>query len=169
MDDVRATITELYDRAFLMTGSRREAYTRVKSTISTAALAGSGLGLVALTGIVARAVAKNGTAQRSSSLLDDLLRRDVADPRRASNMEAPIDALAGDARRTCLAFVLGCLAPQLRVVFVLTDVCEYAPAQAAALLEISEGACRVRLARARRGVDEFVLPGRRCSCSGTTR
>ena len=84
MDDVREKITELYDRAFLMTGSRREAYTLVKSTLSTAAQVGSGLGLAALTGIVARAVANDGTARRSSSLLDELLGRDVAEPRRAS-------------------------------------------------------------------------------------
>src|SRR5690606_12868975 len=79
--------------------------------------------------------------------------------------QSPIDGdlsrvpvLLWELKRTCLASVLGCLPPGVRVSFIVTDMLGYSPAEAADLLDIRESAFRVRLTRARRRLDDYLAP-----------
>ena len=167
MADERATISTLYAFAFLATGSRGDANALVFVALRTSKRAGTGSALEVLTGIAARAIARASKPRRSFAELDDLLRQEPG-----PEFSQPVDeVVAWEVKRTCLAAVLGCLTATVRVTFLLTDVLGWEPGKAAALLEIEEGAYRVRLARARRAVEGFLGPrcqhvarGNPCSC-----
>ena len=168
MADLRVVVRDLHRCAFLFTGSRAEAPELVSAVVRSAARARSGARFSTLIAAMARTVAKEQRRTTTFSILDDDLRQRP----KITVAIAAIESLAWEAKRTCFARVLGCLSGSLRVAFVLTDVLGFDPAQAAAMLEIEEGAYRVRLARARRNVEGFLAPrcahyarSNPCSCS----
>lgn len=169
-DLVRAELPRLYAFAYVMCGARDEAFAHVRDALR--GLAGDAEAILAadkpgdaLLGRVARAIeeALGRKADKSFQILDDLLRFDETQP---INPEmSPIDGdlsrvpvLLWELKRTCLAWVLRCLPPGVRVSFVVTDLLGYPPARAAELLGIKESAFRVRLTRARRRIEDYLAP-----------
>lgn len=169
-DLVRAELPRLYAFAYVMCGARDEAFAHVRDALR--GLAGDPEAVLtaekpgdALLGRVARAIeeALGRKADQSFVILDNLLRREETQP---INPEMPpiegdlsrVPVLLWELKRTCLAWVLRCLPPGVRVSFVVTDLLGYPPAAAAELLGIKESAFRVRLTRARRRLEDYLSP-----------
>ena len=170
---VRAELPRLYAFAYLMVGARLGAHKQVARALAgladdPAALLTSANPGDFLLSRVARSVerALGRKADQSFVILDNLLRSDATLP--IDPDQSPIDGdlerlpvLLWELKRTCLASVLGCLPPGVRVSFITTDIFGYPPAEAADLLGIRESAFRVRLTRARRRLDDYLAP--RCA------
>lgn len=167
---VSAELPRLFAFAYVMCGARDEAFVHVREALR--GLAGGAAALLAaprpgdvLLGRVARAMeeALGRKADQSFVILDNLLRGEETQP--INPDKPPIDGdlsrvpvLLWELKRTCLASVLGCLPPGVRVSFVVTDLLGYPPAAAAELLGIKESAFRVRLTRARRRLEDYLAP-----------
>lgn len=165
-----AELPRLYAFAYVMCGARDEAYTHVLEAIrdlaadGAAVLAASRPGDVLLGRLARRLEEGLGRkADQSFVILDNLLRSD--ETREIDPYQSPIDGdlsrvpvLLWELKRTCLASVLGCLPPGVRLSFVVTDLLGYTPAAAADLLGIKESAFRVRLTRARRRLEDYLAP-----------
>lgn len=169
-DLVRAELPRLYAFAYMMCGARDEAYVHVREALR--GLAGDADAVLAapkpgdvLLGRLARALedALGRKADHSFVVLDSLLRED--ETREIDPYQSPIDGdlsrvpvLLWELKRGCLASVLGCLPPAVRISFVVTDLFRFPPAAAAELLGIKESAFRVRLTRARRRLEDYLAP-----------
>lgn len=165
-----AELPRLYGFAYVMCGAREEAYTHVLEAIrdltadAAAVLAAPRPGDVLLGRLARRLEEGLGRkADQSFVILDNLLRSD--ETREIDPYQPPIDGdlarvpvLLWELKRTCLASVLGCLPPGVRLSFVVTDLLGYSPAAAADLLGIKESAFRVRLTRARRRLEDYLAP-----------
>lgn len=165
---VRAAIPRLYAFAYVMCGARDEAFVHVREAIR--GLDGEALFAAPkpadwLLGRLARGIedALGRKADHSFVILDSLLRED--ETREIDPDQPPIDGdlsrvpvLLWELKRTCLASVLGCLPPGVRISFVVTDLLGFPPAAAAELLGIKESAFRVRLTRARRRLEDYLAP-----------
>lgn len=167
---VSAELPRLYAFAYLMVGGRDAAYHQVRKAMlglpeeEAALLAAPSPGDYLL-GRVARSIegSLGRKADQTFVILDNLLRSDETQP--IDPEQSPIDGdmsrvpvLLWELKRTCLASVLGCLPPGVRVSFIVTDMLGYSPADAADLLGIRESAFRVRLTRARRRLDDYLAP-----------
>jgi RNA polymerase sigma-70 factor (ECF subfamily) len=98
--------------------------------------------------------------------LDAVLRSDITRPIDTAmlardGIEPDTHVLLWQLKRTCLTSALCCLPPAVRISFVLTDILGFAPEQAASMLEIKESAYRVRLARGRKKIEDYITP--RCN------
>lgn len=165
-----AELPRLYAFAYVMSGSRDEAFGHVLEAIrECAADPGAVLSAPrpadALLGRLARRLEEGlgRKADQSFVILDNLLRGD--ETREVDPNQPPIDGdltrvpvLLWELKRTCLASVLGCLPPGVRLSFVVTDLLGYPPGAAADLLGIKESAFRVRLTRARRRLEDYLAP-----------
>lgn len=166
----------IHDFAFLITGDRIDAERHVDELLATTAEKDE----QALIGALARQLqeALGRKADVSFRILDNILRSDITRPvdmRGAAVRNSPerIRVLLWELKRTCLARVLGCLPPSVRLSFVLTEIFGYPPNEAATMLEIRESAYRVRLTRARKRVDDYLTPRCQfvdaknpCTCEG---
>ncbi len=165
-----AELPRLYAFAYVMCGAREEAHVHVREALRDLAADGDAVlsaprpGDVLL-GRLARLLeeALGRKADQSFVILDNLLRSD--ETREIDPYQPPIDGdltrvrpLLWELKRTCLASVLGCLPPGVRLSFVVTDLLGYTPAAAADLLGIKESAFRVRLTRARRRLEDYLAP-----------
>lgn len=165
-----AELPRLYAFAYVMCGSRDEAFGHVLETIRecagdpAAALAAAHPG-DALLGRLGRKLEDSLGRKSNTSfvILDNMLRDDTT--RDIDPNQPPIDGdltrvpiLNWELKRTCLASALGCLPPGVRLSFVVTDLFGYTPAAAADLLGIKESAFRVRLTRARRRLEDYLAP-----------
>lgn len=165
---VRAAIPRLYAFAYVMCGARYDAFVHVREAmrgLDAHALAAAARPDDLLLSRLARTIeeALGRKADQSFVILDNLLRED--ETREIDPNRTPIDGdlsripvLLWELKRTCLASVLGCLPPGVRVSFVVTDLLRYPPAAAAELLGIKESAFRVRLTRARRRLEDYLAP-----------
>jgi RNA polymerase sigma-70 factor (ECF subfamily) len=167
---LRAELPRLYAFAYVMCGSRDQAFGHVLEAIRECA-ADPGAVLAAphpadaLLGRLGRRLEDvlGRNADTSFVILDNMLRSDETqdvDPN-----QPPIDGdltrvpiLNWELKRTCLASALGCLPPAVRLSFVITDLFRYSPADGADLLGIKESAFRVRLTRARRRLEDYLAP-----------
>ena len=84
----------------------------------------------------------------------DYVPRDFADWR-----EIPTEALQQKELKEALARAVASLAPMYREVFVMRDVQRFSIADTARMLEISEGAVKTRLLRARFQMRDALAPG----------
>lgn len=165
---VRAAVPRLYAFAYMMCGARDEALAHVREAIhgvDTEALRAAASPDNYLLGRLARGIeeALGRKADHSFVILDSLLREDETrpiDPNRSpiDGDLARVPVLLWELKRTCLASVLGCLPPGVRISFVVSDLLRYSPAAAAELLGIKESAFRVRLTRARRRLEDYLAP-----------
>lgn len=165
-----AELPRLYGFAYVMCGARHEAHAHVLEAIRDLAADGAAVLSAArpgdvLLGRLARRLEEGlgRKADQSFVILDNLLRSD--ETREIDPYQPPIDGdlarvpvLLWELKRTCLASVLGCLPPGVRLSFVVTDLLGYPPAAAADLLGIKESAFRVRLTRARRRLEDYLAP-----------
>lgn len=167
---LQSELPRLYAFAYLMCGARIEASGQIRDAVRVLA---STPGVVleatrpaeALLGYLARTIEEGlgRKAEQSFVILDNLLRGEETMPIDANR--SPIDGdlsrvpvLLWELKRTCLASVLGCLPPAVRISFILTDLFGYTPAAAAELINIKESAFRVRLTRARRRLEDYLAP-----------
>jgi RNA polymerase sigma-70 factor (ECF subfamily) len=178
-----AELPRLYTVAYHMSGSRTEAFERLRE------LTGLPNALLifqsprpgdALLGLLARHIEEflGRKAEKSFQILDDILRDDITHPidintRGIDGDFGRVHPLLWELKRTCLTSVLGCLPPGVRISFILTDLLGYSPAASAALLGINESAFRVRLTRARKRLDNYLAPlcqfvdkANPCNCEG---
>lgn len=158
-------LPRLYAFAYLMCASRDEAFNLLLAIVRALAQDAAASSAVlcasspksALLGEVARRLEQSlgRNADTNFRILDNLLCTEESQP----IGEIPlVSALLWELKRTCLASVLGCLPPGVRVAFLLTDVLGFAPGAAAELLNIKESALRVRITRARRRLEDFLGP-----------
>jgi DNA-directed RNA polymerase specialized sigma24 family protein len=165
-----AQLPRLYAFAYVMSGSRDEAFGHVleairESAADPAAVLAAPRPADALLGRLARKL-EDGLGRKADTsfvILDNLLREQ--ETREIDPYQPPIDGdltrvpiLNWELKRTCLASALGCLPPGVRLSFVVTDLLGYTPAAAADLLGIKESAFRVRLTRARRRLEDYLSP-----------
>ncbi len=179
-----AELPRLYTVAFHMSGTRSEAFERLRELVAlpqafevTEAIPHPGN---ALLGVLARHIEEllGRKAEKSLQILDDILRDDITHPidintRGIDGDFGRVHPLLWELKRTCLTSVLGCLPPGLRISFILTDLLGYSPAGSAELLGINESAFRVRLTRARKRLDNYLAPlcqfvdrANPCNCEG---
>lgn len=102
-------------------------------------------------------------ANLSFSDLDAVLRSDITRPIDTAmlvrdGIEPDTHVLLWQLKRTCLTSALCCLPPAVRISFVLTDILGFAPEEAAAMLKIKDSAYRVRLARGRKKIEDYLTP-----------
>lgn len=95
--------------------------------------------------------------------LDAVLRSDITRPIDTAmlvrdGVEPDTHVLLWQLKRTCLTSALCCLPPAVRISFVLTDVLGFAPEAAASMLGIKDSAYRVRLARGRKRIEDYLTP-----------
>lgn len=167
---IRDELPRLYSFAYVMCGARQEASDQVREAVRELAVDPSAVLTApvpadALLGRLARRIEDSlgRKAEQSFVILDNLLRGEETMP--IDPDKPPIDGdlsrvplLLWELKRTCLASVLGCLPPGVRLSFVVTDLFGYAPAAAADLIGIKESAFRVRLTRARRRLEDYLAP-----------
>lgn len=165
---VRAAIPRLYAFAYMMVGGRDDAFVHVREAIrgiDPAAMLAAPNPDDWLLGRLARGIEESlgRKADQSFVILDNLLRED--ETREIDPHQSPIDGdlsrvhvLLWELKRACLASVLGCLPPGVRISFVVTDLFGFPPGPAAELLGIRESAFRVRLTRARRRLEDYLAP-----------
>ncbi len=92
-------------------------------------------------------------------LLDDTLRSEATRTHEVSSLTAPErEFLLWELKQGCMTAVINCLSPGERVAFVLSSVIGKSDADAAQLLDIKEGAFKVRLSRARQKVADYLAP-----------
>lgn len=176
----------LYAVAYQMSGTRSEAFERVREVMIEVARTGGAATLAAnkpgdalLSQLARHLEAILGRkAESSFQILDDVLRDDITQP-----IDLNVEGIDGDPRRvhpllwelkrTCLTSVLGCLPPGVRISFILTDLLGYSPSASAELLGINESAYRVRLTRARKRLENYLTPrcqhidgANPCNCEG---
>lgn len=165
---VSVAIPRLYAFAYLMCGGRHDAFVQVREAIrgiDPAAMMAAPRPEDWLLGRLARGIEESlgRKADQTFTVLDNLLRED--ETREIDPQQSPIDGemsrvhvLLWELKRTCLASVLGCLPPGVRISFVVTDLFGFPPGPAAELLGIRESAFRVRLTRARRRLEDYLAP-----------
>ena len=178
-----AELPRLYTIAYHMSGSRAEAYERLRELTglpNSLLVCGAPAPGDALLGLLARHIEEflGRKAEKSFQILDDILRDDITHPidintRGIDGDYARVHPLLWELKRTCLTSVLGCLPPGVRISFILTDLLGFNPAQSAELLGINESAYRVRLTRARKRLDNYLAPlcqhvdrQNPCNCEG---
>jgi DNA-directed RNA polymerase specialized sigma24 family protein len=183
---VEAELPRLHAVAYHMSGSRTDAYERLREMLSDAATDGGASVLAAARpgdALLARLAhhleeVLGRKAEKSFQILDDILRDDITQP-----IDLNVKGIDGDPnrvhpllwelKRTCLTAVLGCLPPGVRISFLLTDLLGYSPSASAELLGINESAYRVRLTRARKRLENYLAPRCQhmdrqnpCNCEG---
>ena len=95
-------------------------------------------------------------------MLDDLIHSDPTRTTQIQGLSAPErQDLTWNLQQDCLTAVLSCLSRGERQAFTLVSLSGLDTAQAAAVLELSESALRVRLSRATQKVAGYLAP--RCS------
>lgn len=95
--------------------------------------------------------------------LDAVLRSDITRPIDTAmlvrdGVEPDTHVLLWQLKRTCLTSALCCLPPAVRISFVLTDILGFPPDHAAEMLGIKDSAYRVRLARGRKRIEDYLAP-----------
>jgi len=181
-----AELPRLYMVAFHMSGTRSEAFERLRELTAEASQAGGQAVLAAprpgdaLLSLLARVIEDSlgRKAEKTFQILNDILRDDITHP---IDINTPgidgdferVHPLLWELKRTCLTAVLACLPPGVRISFILTDLLGYSPAAGGQLLGINESAYRVRLTRARKRLDSHLAPlcqhvdrQNPCNCEG---
>ncbi|MCA9688708.1 MAG: RNA polymerase sigma factor [Myxococcales bacterium] len=162
-----AEVQRLYGFAYLMLCTRSGARRLVDDVVIglakdpetiTAVLAGPSPARELL-GVVARHIDAllPRKAQRSFEGLDFELRSSLTRPARITGPDQ-VHTLLWELKRTCLTAALNCLPPAVRMAFILTDLMDIDEAEAARLLQIKESAYRVRLARGRKRLEDYLAP-----------
>lgn len=173
----------LHMLAFFATGNREAAFDHLYKfaalPLAATVLAAPDPG-VALLGALGRhiEVVLGRKAEGSFHILDNTLRDDITQP---IDLEVPgldgdsqnVQPLLQELKRTCLAGVLLCLPPAVRVAFILTHILNMGPALGAEMVGTTESAYRVRLTRARHRLDNYLAPRCQhldrqnpCTCEG---
>ncbi|MBA3549011.1 MAG: hypothetical protein H0T76_21215 [Nannocystis sp.] len=181
-----AELPRLYVVAYHMSGTRSEAFERLRELAAEASKDRGEAVLTdprpadALLSMLARNIEESlgRKAEKTFQILNDILRDDITHP---IDLNTPgidgdfnrIHPLLWELKRTCLTSVLACLPPGVRISFILTDLLGYSPAASALLLGINESAYRVRLTRARKRLDSHLAPlcqhvdrQNPCNCEG---
>ncbi len=105
------------------------------------------------------AFSKMGNTTITFDLLDDIIRSDptqITDTSRLTDPER--NHLLWELQQGCMTAVLNCLSPGERLAFTLETVMKCKPAVAAAILEITEAALKVRLSRATKKISNYLAP-----------
>lgn len=183
---VVSELPRLHAVAYQMTGTRNEAYERLREVLGEAArddgsaVMSAARPRDALLSRMARHLEDllGRKAEKSFQILEDLLRDDITQPidlnvKGIDGDPKRVHPLLWELKRTCLTSVLGCLPPGVRISFLLTDLLGYGPSAAAELLGINESAYRVRLTRARKRLENYLAPRCQhmdhqnpCNCEG---
>ena len=185
-DVLTRELPALYAFSFWMCGERELARKQLMNVVD-AALTDGGEALLAhddqpkaMIGLLARHFEDNFSirGEHSFGSLDEILRTDITRPidlLAAGMTDDPkqVHLLCWELRRTCLAAVINCLPPGVRLSFLLTDWLGLGPDEAAAMIRIKPSAYRFRLTRARKRVEDYLAPrcvhvdrANPCTCSG---
>jgi RNA polymerase sigma-70 factor (ECF subfamily) len=92
-------------------------------------------------------------------MLDDTLRSEATRTDAVRSLAEPTrDFLLWELKQGCMTSVVNCLSPGERAAFVLAHVLRMQDAEAAATLNITASAYKVRLSRARKKVSDYLAP-----------
>jgi RNA polymerase sigma-70 factor (ECF subfamily) len=172
-DTLVALLPDLYRFTFCVTANHDDALEQLRGICEHLAsertqLEGESPHKMAIFGSAARWLEANLGRRATLSFgdLDAVLRSDITRPIDAAmlardGIEPDTHVLLWQLKRTCLTSALCCLPPAVRISFVLTDILGFAPDHAASMLKIKESAYRVRLARGRKKIEDYITP--RCS------
>lgn len=95
----------------------------------------------------------------SFDLLDETLRSEATRTEEVSMLTDPMrEVLLWELKQGCMTAVVNCLAPGERVAFVATSLLGLSDEEAAASLDITASALKVRLSRARKKVGDYLAP-----------
>ncbi len=86
---------------------------------------------------------------RSEATRTDVV-RSLTDPER--------DFLLWELKQGCMTAVIGCLSPGERAAFIVANILRMSDDDAAACLDVSKSAYKVRLSRARKKVSDYLAP-----------
>lgn len=99
------------------------------------------------------------TPEISWDTLDDTLRSEATRTDVVRSLAEPArDFLLWELKQGCMTAVINCLSPGERSAFVLANVLRIGDAEAAAVLDVSLSAYRVRLSRAQQKVSSYLAP-----------
>lgn len=160
--DFEALLPELFWFAYLATSDRETAERFIFDLVTSEYVPLAEVSRDDLIGFLARGVEASFPRRPDTTftILDQTLRSELTRPVEAADLPAGVSLaqMLWELKRTCLAAVLDCLPPGVRLSFILTDLFGYEPKPAARLLNIRESAYRVRLTRARKRVDDHLTP-----------
>lgn len=175
--------SELYPLVYVMCGTQSlagEHLVGALQAVDQAAVLRSARPGRALLGEIMRhlEVALGRNAERTFEQLDSLL---CSEPTELIDPEQPplsgrmrrLQVITSEIKRSCLAAVVTCLPPGVRVAFVLRHVVGLTDAEVGELLRLKPETLAVRLTRARRRIAAYleprcrhVDPGNPCYCAG---
>jgi len=168
----------VYSIAYRLSGDRIDAEDITQETLISALEKQSDLRAISALRSWLRRICTNIVLQnyRRNNIVgietSDVIHEEIADTQFTPEEQILINESLKDIQNACFGFMAANLSIYQRTVFVLVDIFGVAIEETAAVLQVSTGACKSHLHRARRNLSSFfsqncrhLNPDKQCSCS----